>query len=206
MIEKIIIKRKQDENNFIFSSKAKKTIELTLAKYPINQKNSAVMPLLDIAMRECNGWLPNNAIKHVSDILEMPFIKVYEVASFYSMYNLKPVGKNFIQICSTTPCWLRGSDEVAEACYKKLQIKKGETTEDGMFTVKEVECLGACVNAPMVQINDDYYEDLDSKSMLKIINNIIDGTKNKIGPQVDRKCSEPRSGLTSLLKEEKNAQ
>ena len=146
---------------FKFTDENSNKIKHVIEKYPKEQKSSAVMPLLDLAMRQCNGWVPESAMKVIASLLEMPFIRVYEVATFYSMFNLEPVGKYFIQICTTTPCWLRGSDKIVEACERNLKIKSGKTTSDGMFTIKQVECLGACVNAPMMQINDDYYEDLD---------------------------------------------
>ena len=152
------------------------------------------MPLLDLAMRQCNGWVPESAMKVIANLLEMPFIRVYEVATFYSMFNLEPVGKYFIQICTTTPCWLRGSDKIVEACERNLKIKSGKTTSDGMFTIKQVECLGACVNAPMMQINDDYYEDLTEKTLITILENFKNGKKNNIGPQLlNRVCSEPHN-------------
>ena len=139
------------------------------------------MPLLDLAMRQCNGWIPESAMKEVGKIINLPYIKVYEVATFYSMFNLKPIGKYFIQFCTTTPCWLKGSDDLLEVCKKYLNIDINETTKDGMFTLKEVECLGACVNAPMVQINDDYFEDLDKDSLIKLLENLKNGNKVKVG-------------------------
>ena len=202
-----MIKNNESSNNeFVFSKDAWKQCEIIFSRYPRNQKNSAVMPLLDLAMRESGGWLPIPAIEYVAKLTEMPFIKVYEVASFYSMFNLEPIGKYFIQICSTTPCWLRGSDAIADICYKKLNIKNNQTTKDGMFTIKEVECLGACVNAPMLQINDDYYEDLDTDSIDKIIDNLKAGKVNKIGTQLhNRKKSEPFNGRTTLKEKLKDA-
>ena len=147
---------------FEFDAEGRKRAEAEIAKYPEGAQRSAVMPLLDIAQRQCGGWLPMPAIEYVSEYLEMPAIRVLEVASFYTMYNLKPIGKHFVQVCTNLPCWLNGSDNIMKACQDKLGVRSGETTEDGEFTLLEVECLGACVNAPMMQINDDYYEDLDS--------------------------------------------
>ena len=160
------------------------------------------MPLLDLAMRQCNGWIPEAAMKEVGKIIDVPYIKVYEVATFYSMFNLKPIGKYFIQFCTTTPCWLKGSDNLLETCKKYLNIDINETTKDGNFTLKEVECLGACVNAPMVQINDDYFEDLNEDSLVKLLENLKNGNKVKLGPQLkERKGSEP----VKLIGKNKNA-
>jgi NADH-quinone oxidoreductase subunit E len=135
---------------------------------------------------------------YVAEILSMPPMRVYEVATFYTMYNLSPVGKHFVEICTTTPCWLRGSDKIVEACEKHLGIKIGETTKDGQFTIKEAECLGACVNAPMLQIGDHYYEDLTPENTVALLNDLKAGKKPKAGPQSGRKSSEPLSGATTL--------
>ncbi len=189
-------------DNFKFSQENNILIENILKKYPSNQSASAVMPLLDLAMRQCNGWIPESAMKEVGKIIDVPYIKVYEVATFYSMFNLKPIGKYFIQFCTTTPCWLKGSDNLLESCKKYLNIDINETTKDGNFTLKEVECLGACVNAPMVQINDDYYEDLNKDSLIKLLENLKSGNKVKIGPQLEeRKGSES----VKLIGKNKNA-
>src|SRR3546814_654809 len=169
-----------------------------IAKYPAGRQQSAVMPLLDLAQRQHDNWLPQAAIKCVAEMLGMPVIRVLEVASFYTMYNLAPVGKHFIQVCTTTPCWLAGSDKVVSACRKHLGIGPGETTPDGEFTVIEVECLGACVNAPMLQYNDDFYEDLDEASTGKIIDALKRGETPKPGPQNGRLSSEPLGGATTL--------
>lgn len=148
--------------------KAKEIIK----KYPEGCQQSAVMPLLDLAQRQNNNWIPRAAMDHIAVMLSMPPIKVYEIATFYTMYNKKPVGNHLLQVCRTTPCWLRGSDEVTEACTKKLGIKVGETTDDGKFTLMEVECLGACVNGPVVQINDEYHENLNAQSMEDILDKL----------------------------------
>ncbi len=169
-----------------------------IAKYPEGRQASAVIPLLDIAQRQCGNWLPRAAMDYVADFLEMPRIHVYEVATFYTMFNLAPVGKNFIQVCRTTPCWLRGSDTITHTCSTKLGIETGETTDDGLFTLVEVECLGACVNAPMVQINDDYYEDLTPELMVKIIEALKAGRKPSNGSQIGRRGSCAQNGPTSL--------
>ena len=148
-----------------------------IAKYPEGRQASAVIPLLDIAQRQSGNWLPHAAMDIVADMLEMPRIRVYEVATFYTMFNLQPVGENFIQVCTTTPCWLRGSADIVKTCRDKLGIGPGETTADGKFTVTEVECLGACVNAPMVQINDDFYEDLTPEIMGRMCDDLKGGKR-----------------------------
>ena len=177
--------------NFEFNKENQKKIEEILKKYPDDRKKSAVMPLLDLAQRQNNNYISQAVIATIAETLEMPEIRVYEVASFYTMYNLKPVGKYLIQFCKTTPCMLRGIDQIEKAVKKKLNIGSEETTEDGLFTLKNVECLGACVNAPMIQINDDYFEDLTSESFLKIIEDLKSGKEVKIGSQTGRQCSAP---------------
>jgi NADH-quinone oxidoreductase subunit E len=166
--------------SFEFNEQNKIKVAEILKKYPDDRKKSAVMPLLDLAQRQNYNWLSKNSIEHVANLLEMPEIKVYEIASFYTMYNLKPVGKYLLQFCKTTPCMLRGIDQIIKDCEKKLGIKMDETTIDGLFTLKEVECLGACVNAPIVQINDDYAEDLTSEKFLSIIEDLKSGKEFKI--------------------------
>lgn len=145
---------------FSFSLENLTRIQAIIKRYPKGRQASAVLPVLDLAQRQCGGWLKRGTVECVAKLLSMPEMKVLEVASFYSMFNLKPVGKHHVQVCTTTPCWLRGSDEILQSCKHKLGIGVGEVTEDGEFSLIEVECLGACVSAPMVQINDDYYEDL----------------------------------------------
>lgn len=176
---------------FEFSKENQEKIKEILAKYPANRKKSAVMPLLDLAQRQNENWISKDAIETIAKTLEMPEIKVYEVASFYTMYNLKPVGKNLLQFCKTTPCMLRGIDELMKFAQERLGIKVEETTLDNLFTIKEVECLGACVNAPIVQINDDFYEDLTLENFSKILDDLKEGKKIKIGSQVGRQCSAP---------------
>ncbi|ABV84710.1 MULTISPECIES: NADH-quinone oxidoreductase subunit NuoE [spotted fever group] len=158
--------------NFTFDKKNLNLAEEIIKKYPPHGKRSAILPLLDLAQRQNGGWLPVPAIEYVANMLEMPYIRAYEVATFYTMFNLKQVGKYHIQVCTTTPCWLRGSDDIMKICEKKLGVKLKETTEDQKFTLSEIECLGACVNAPVVQINDDYYEDLTQEKMEKIIDKL----------------------------------
>jgi len=177
--------------------------------YPPGRQQSAVMPLLDLAQRQMaeegakstppfGGWIPRAAMDHIAEILDMHKVKVYEVASFYSMYNTAPVGQHLIQLCTTTPCWLCGSDDIVKACKDELGIGMGETSEDGKFSLMEVECLGACVNAPMVQINDDYYEDLTPENMKEIIGTLSEGMKPSIGSQTGRRASMSAAGPTTL--------
>ena len=183
--------------DFEFTKSNLEEVNRIFAKYPDDQKASAVMPLLDLAMRQIGGWITESAMKYISNMINVPFIRVYEVASFYSMFNLEPIGKNFIQICTTTSCWLRGSDNLLDLCKKYLNIENNQTTNDGIFTLKEVECLGACVNAPMVQINDNYYEDLNKDSLLNILNKLKEGKEVNIGPQTKkRKGAEPIVSVT----------
>jgi NADH-quinone oxidoreductase E subunit len=158
------------------------------------------MPLLHIVQRQ-EGWVPVAAMDVVADMLEMPRIRVYEVATFYTMYNLEPVGEHLVQICTTTPCMLCNSDAIVAACMDHLGIGWDETTADGKFTLREVECLGACVNAPIVQIDDDYYEDLDAEKMVALLDALRRGDRPKPGPQNGRRSSEPTSGPTTLLGE-----
>jgi NADH-quinone oxidoreductase E subunit len=188
----------QQPETFTFSPQNTAKAKSIIAKYPPRFQASAVMPLLDLAQRQNDGWLPKAAMDHVAQMLQMPPIRVYEVATFYTMYNLKPIGKHHVQVCTNLPCWLRGSDAVVGACKRTLAIDFGMTTEDGMFTLSEVECLGACVNAPMMQINDDYYEDLDSDSTGKILSMLKSGGRPKPGSQIGRHTCEPAGGLTTL--------
>lgn len=169
-----------------------------VAKYPPGRQASAVMPLLRRAQEQGGGWLTKEAIEFVGDFLDMPYIRVLEVATFYTMYNLKPVGRHVIEVCTTTPCWLRGSDSVVRACRDKLGIGFGETTDDGQFTLFEVECAGACVNAPVIAYGGDYYEDLDYDSAARLIDDLKAGRKPKPGPQIDRQTSAPVGGATTL--------
>jgi NADH-quinone oxidoreductase subunit E len=186
------------EKAFVFSPDNLIRVKKIIAKYPVGRQASAVIPLLDIAQRQCGNWLPQVAMDVVADYLEMPRIRVYEVASFYTMFNLKPVGEHFIQVCTTTPCWLRGSADIVQTCKKKLGVGLGETTSDGKFTLTEVECLGACVNAPMVQINDDFYEDLTPELMDKLIETLKANKKPEVGSQTGRRGSCAQNGPTSL--------
>ncbi len=179
--------------NFEFSEENLALAKKHIAKYPIGRQASAVLPLLDIAQRQNDNWIPLAAVEYIAKILEMEPIRVFEIVTFYTMFNLSPVGKYHLQICGTTPCWLRGSDKIKETCISSLGIKLNETTKDGLFSLVEVECLGACANAPMVQINDDYYEDLDQISMKNIIDSLAEGKQLQKGSQIGRKSSEPKS-------------
>ena len=172
------------ETNFL---KVKKIIE----KYPSGRKQSAVIPLLDLAQRQNKGWLNKKALEKVAETLSMSFIRVLEVATFYSMFNLKPIGKNYIQICRTTPCWLRGSDKLLNIAKEVTGCSLGETSKDKRFTVVEVECLGACCNAPMVQINDDYFEDLNEDNFKRLLINLKDDKEISKGSQIGRLSSNP---------------
>lgn len=200
------VHRDSPENNpntpFEFTQENLKRADVIIGNYPEGHQAAAVIPLLDLAQRQ-HGWLPISAMHKVAEILDMPKMRVYEVATFYTMFNRKPVGKYFVQICTTTPCILGGvgSDVILKAIEENLGIKPGEMTQDGMFSLLEVECLGACVNAPMVQINDDYFEDLTVDDINKILNEIKQGKKPTPGPQNGqnrRFASEPKGGLTSL--------
>lgn len=192
-----------DFSDFAFTDENLALANKHIAKYPEGRQQSAVMPLLDIAQRQVGeatgtqGHLPTPVIEYVADFLDMPFIRAYEVATFYTMYNLDQVGKFHIQLCGTTPCWLRGADEVMRAC-REMGIEKGKTTPDGLFTLTEVECLGACANAPMIQLNDDYIEDLSYDSMKRLLEDLKAGREVKIGSAIGRQTSAPEGGPTTL--------
>ena len=175
--------------NFKFDTQDLKFLNSLLENYPEDKKQSAVVPSLFYAQRKAGGWLPEKAILAVSDFLDMPKIRVLEIATFYSMFNLQPSGDHFVQVCGTTPCWLRGAENIKKACKDYIGQER-EVSKDGLCWI-EVECLGACVNAPMIQINDDYYEDLDYERTVKILKD-IKNKKNIIkGSQIGRKSSEP---------------
>jgi NADH-quinone oxidoreductase subunit E len=190
---------------FAWTDTNAKQAKAIIARYPEGRQASAVIPLLDLAQRqvgaetETQGWLPIPVMEFVGKELGMPYVRVLEVATFYTMFNLEAVGRFHLQVCGTTPCMLRGSDDVFTACAKR-GLKKGRTTEDGLFTLTEVECLGACANAPMVQINDDNYEDLTEASMGVILDALAAGKSPKPGPQIDRQTSCPEGGPTVLKK------
>ena len=175
--------------SFAFNEKSNELANTALAKYPNDRKQSAVMPFLDIAQRQNDNWLSQECIEYVANQLEMPFIKVWEVVTFYTMYNTQPVGKNFVQVCTTTPCWLRGSEHVVRACKEIISENPKNVSSDNLFSWMEVECLGACVNAPMIQINDDFYEDLNYETTKNILLSLIDGKPLQVGSQIGRQGS-----------------
>ena len=189
--------------DFKWTEENAEKVKVIIGRYPPGRQQSAVMPLLDLAQRQVGaqtntqGWLPVPVIEYVAAQLDMPYIRAFEVATFYTMYNLAPVGRYHVQVCGTTPCMLRGSDDVMRAC-KDRGMKKGETTPDGLFTLNEVECLGTCANAPMVQINDDNYEDLTYETTVAILDALARGETPKPGPQIDRQFAAPFGGPTTL--------
>jgi len=183
---------------FAFDETYRARAETIVARYPEGREQSAVIPLLDLAQRQAGGWLPTEALEYVATYLDMPKIRVLEVASFYSMFNLEPVGRNLVQLCRTTPCWLRGSDDLRAVAKDVTGCGLGETSEDGAFTVVEVECLGACCNAPMVQINDEYYEDLTADSFKDVLEALKRGDTPKPGSQAGRAGSEPTGARATL--------
>jgi NADH-quinone oxidoreductase subunit E len=176
---------------FAFSAENRAIADAIIRRYPEGRQASAVIPLLMLAQRQNGGWLPPPVLNYVAGFLGIPEIRVYEVATFYTMFNLKPVGRHHVQVCTNISCWLRGSNEIVEACRNVLGIGLNETTGDGEFTLSEVECLGACVNAPMVQIGDDYYEDLTPDSVAAILEALKAGETPRPGSQIGRRSSEP---------------
>ena len=188
---------------FTFTPEHANQAQAIIAKYPVGWQASAVQPLLDLAQRQNGGSINHAIIDYVAEMLQMPKIRVYEVATFFTMYNHEPIGKHHVQVCTNLPCWLRGSDQIMSACKKFLDTHANQTSKDGMFTITEVECLGACVNAPMMQIDDDYYEDLDERSTLDILSALRIGKQPKTGSQIQRFSCEPITGLTSLENQEK---
>jgi NADH-quinone oxidoreductase subunit E len=189
----------EQPTSFDFTGENLERAKAHIAKYPAGRQASAVLPLLDLAQRQHGGWLPRAAMDRVAQLLEMAPIRVYEVGTFYTMFNLRPVGRYLLQACTTTPCWLRGSDAVVEACERKLGIGVGGTTPDGMFSLVEVECLGACVNAPILQVNDDFYEDLDGPATEALLEALRDGKAPSPGSVIGRQGSEPVAGRTTLM-------
>ena len=191
--------------SFAWTAENEAQAKVLIGRYPPGRQYSAILPLLDMAQRQVGaetqtqGWLPMPVIEYVAAYLDMPFMRAYEVATFYTMFNLSPVGRFHVQVCGTTPCMLRGSDDVFAACAAK-GMKKGQTTDDGLFTLSEVECLGACANAPMVQINDDNYEDLTFETTSAILEALARGEAPKPGPQVARQTSAPEGGPTTLTR------
>ena len=190
---------KDQPEKFEFNDKNIELAKKMINNYPEGKQQSAVMSLLYLAQRQNNNWIPLAAMKYIAKFLNMPYIKVYEVATFYSMYNLSPVGKFFYQVCTTTPCMLRGAYKLVDVCKKKISNKENEISSDGNSSWMEVECLGACINAPMIQINDEYYEDLDEKKLENIIEQTMKGETPKPGSYRGRVNSEPENNRTTLV-------
>tara|TARA_Y100001958_G_C21017976_1_gene395603 strand:+ start:154 stop:762 length:609 start_codon:yes stop_codon:yes gene_type:complete len=195
---------KDQPEKFEFNKDSLNIANKIILNYPKGKQQSAVMALLYIAQRQNDNWIPLSAMKYIAKYLEMPYIKVYEVATFYTMYNLAPVGKYFFQVCTTTPCMLRGAYKLVDVCKNKITQNENEVSDDGDISWMEVECLGACVNAPMIQINDDYFEDLDEQKLEKIIENIKKGQNIEPGSYKGRKSSEPENNRITLM-DSKNA-
>ena len=193
----------QHHASFVFSPENAEKAQEICSRYPEDRRQSAVLPLLDLAQRQNRGWLSDAALSYVASYVGMPMLRVRELAHFYSMLRVQPRGRHLVQLCRTTPCWLRGSDEVRRACLETLGVGMGETTQDGLFTIMEVECLGACCNAPMVQIDDLYYEDLTAEKMTWILQELKAGRKPTCGSQRGRRGSSPlgwpRTENASLL-------
>ena len=187
----------EQPETFKFSESNLRLAEEILKKYPEKNKKSAVMPFLYLAQRQNKNWIPLAAMKYIANYLSMPYISVYEVATFYTMYNLAPVGKHFVQVCTTTPCLLRGADKIVNLCKKKISSKENEISKNGNCSWMEVECLGACVSAPMIQINDNYYEDLDEKSTKEILESLINDQPIKPGSFRGRKNTAPEKSLNT---------
>ncbi len=190
--------RAGEAGGFAFTEDNAKRAAAAVTHYPEGRQASAVLALLDLAQRQNHGWLSPEAIAYVANYLEMAPIRVHEVASFYSMYYTKPIGKHLVQVCRTTPCWLRGAAGLTDTCRDKLGIGLGETTEDGQFTLVEVECLGACANAPMVQIGDDFYEDLSPERLSALLDDLKAGKEIAAGSQTGRQSSMPEGGAITL--------
>ena len=184
-------------DSFAFTPENRDWAATQIAKYPDGRQASAVLPLLWQAQKQSGGWLPEPAIRCVADMLDMPYMRALEVATFYSMFNLSPVGKYFVQLCGTTPCWLRGADDLKAVCRRQIG-EPGDISEDGKLSWIEVECLGACVNAPMVQINDDFYEDLTADTFERLLEDLRHGRNVMTGPQNGRQASAPEGGPTVL--------
>ena len=184
---------------FEFNSSSLQEAHKIVSKYPKGKQQSAVMALLYIAQKQNENWIPLAAMKYIAKFLNMPYIKVYEVATFYTMYNLSPVGKYFVQVCTTTPCMIRGANKLVEACKEKISDKENELSNDKSCSWMEVECLGACVNAPMMQINDDYYEDLDKEKTIEIFDKILKGEVPKPGSYRGRLNTEPENNRKTLM-------
>ena len=194
-------------SSFKFSKENEAEVRRLVDKYPKGRQASAVMPLLDLAQRQHENWIPMKAIELIAKKLDMAEIRVLEVATFYTMFNLKPVGQFFLQACTTTPCWLRGSDDMMRAIKDRYNISSGETSPCGRFSLLEVECLGACVNAPILQVNDDFYEDLDYQTTSELLESLEAGVPLPVGSVLGRSGSEANEGATTLasIKSKKTA-
>jgi len=190
---------KNQPENFEFNSSSLEAANKIISNYPKGKKQSAVMALLYIAQKQNNNWIPLAAMKHIGKFLDMPYIKVYEVATFYTMYNLSPVGKYFVQVCTTTPCMIRGANQLVKACKEKISENESELSSNNSCSWMEVECLGACVNAPMMQINNDYYEDLDKEKTIVILDKILKGETPKPGSYRGRVNNEPENNRKTLM-------
>ena len=190
---------KEQPENFEFTSDSLAEAKKIIDKYPKGKQQSAVMSLLYIAQKQHDNWIPLSAMKYIGKLLEMPYVKVYEVATFYTMYNLSPVGKHFVQVCTTTPCMIRGAYKIVEACKEKISENENEFVKEKNCSWMEVECLGACINAPMMQINENYYEDLDKEKALKILDEVISGKTPKHGSFRGRLNSEPENNRKTLM-------
>ena len=199
-----LIAEKQPDT-FSFTAESEAEIKHQIAKYPSGRQASAVKSLLYIVQKQNDNWIPMKAIEAVADRLEMPVMRVLEVASFYTMFNLKPVGKWYLQVCGTTPCMLRGSDDISRCIKDKLNIASGETSACGKFSLLEVECLGACVNAPILQVNNDFYEDMDYQATARLLDELAVDDKPEFGSVIGRKGSEPEDGATTLKSVKKTA-
>ena len=195
---------KTQPQTFEFSKENLQQVQNEIKKYPKNRKASAVLALLYLVQKQNDNWIPLSAIKYVGGLLEIPYIKVYEVATFYSMFNLSPVGKYFVQVCTTTPCMIRGAKKILDICKKHISVNQHELSNNKLCSWTEVECLGACVNAPIMQINDDYFEDLDENKAEEIIQDLLENKLPKPGSAKNRKNTAPEKGKTTLL-EVKNA-
>ena len=194
----------QQPDSFEFSKVNLETASNTLKKYPEARKKSAVMPLLYLAQRQNENWIPLAAMKYIAKYLEIPYIKVYEVATFYTMYNLAPVGKYFVQVCTTSPCLIRGANKIVEICKEKISKEENTLSENKLCSWLEVECLGACVSAPMMQINNDYYEDLDEKNTIEVLNSLLEDKPIKPKSFRNRTSTAPEKNKP-IIDREKNA-
>ncbi len=184
---------------FAFTAENEALARTAIARYPAGRQASAVLALLTLAQKQCGGWLPQPALDHVALRLSMPTIRVYEVASFYDMLNTRPVGRTQVRVCTTTPCWLCGSDDVVRACHDVLGIEIGQSTGDGRFFLREFECLGACANAPILWVDDDYYEDLTYDTTKAVLEALMRGERPQPGSQTGRRASMPAGGKKTLL-------